>query len=67
MLNATALKRLINAELQNTVLAIKAIAGIEAGKLEIRPGLSTVLKAMSRIAHQFMLNQMARPKKWTGP
>jgi uncharacterized oxidoreductase len=66
LLIADALKRLINAELQNTVLASKAIAGIEAGKLEIRPGLSNVLKAMSRIAPQFMLNQMAnmaRPKK----
>jgi len=31
-------------------LPAKAIAGIEAGKLEIRPGLSNVLKAMSRIA-----------------
>jgi uncharacterized oxidoreductase len=65
LLIADALKRLINAELQNTVLASKAIAGIEAGKLEIRPGLSNVLKAMSRIAPQFMLNQMAnmaRPK-----
>jgi hypothetical protein len=50
LLIADALKRLINAELQNTVLASKAIAGIEAGKLEIRPGLSNVLKAMSRIA-----------------
>jgi hypothetical protein len=59
LLIADALKRLINAELQNTVLASKAIAGIEAGKLEIRPGLSNVLKAMSRIAPQFMLNQMA--------
>ena len=49
-----------------TVLASKAIAGIEACKLEIRPGLSNVLKAMSRIAPQFTLNQMAniaRPKK----
>jgi uncharacterized oxidoreductase len=66
LLIADALKRLINAELQNTVLASKAIAGIEAGRLEIRPGLSNVLKAMSRIAPQFMLNQMAnmaRPKK----
>ena len=48
------------------MLASKAIAGIEVGKLEIRPGLSKVLKAMSRIAPQFMLNQMAnmaRPKK----
>jgi uncharacterized oxidoreductase len=47
------------------VLAKRAIAGIEAGKLEIRPGLANVLKAMSRIAPQFMLNQLAkagRPK-----
>jgi uncharacterized oxidoreductase len=65
LLIAAALKRFINPELQNTVLASKAIAGIEVGKLEIRPGLSNVLKAMSRIAPQFMLNQMAnmaRPK-----
>lgn len=48
------------------VLVKHAIAGIEAGKLEIRPGLANVLKAMSRIAPQFMLNQMAnmaKPKK----
>jgi uncharacterized oxidoreductase len=49
------------------VLAKKAIAGIEAGKLEIRPGLSNVLKIMSRIAPQFMLNQMAKPKQVTQP
>jgi len=42
------------------VLTQKAIAGIEAGKLEIRPGLSNVLKAMSRIAPQFMFKQMAK-------
>ncbi len=45
------------------VLAKHAIAGIEAGKLEIRPGLSNVLKAMSRIAPQLMLNQMAKMSK----
>lgn len=48
------------------VLVNHAIAGIEAGKLEIRPGLANVLKAMSRIAPQLMLNQMAnmaKPKK----
>jgi uncharacterized oxidoreductase len=48
------------------VLVKQAIAGIEAGRLEIRPGLSNVLKVMSRIAPQFMLNQMAKmgkPKK----
>jgi len=44
-------------------LAERAIAGIEAGKLEIRPGLSNVLKAMSRIAPQFMLKQMAKMAK----
>jgi uncharacterized oxidoreductase len=45
------------------VLSRHAIAGIEAGKLEIRPGLANVLKAMSRIAPQFMLKQMARMAK----
>ena len=43
-----------------TVLVRRAIAGIEAGKLEIRPGLSNVLKLMSRIAPQFMFSQMTR-------
>jgi uncharacterized oxidoreductase len=42
------------------VLVRKAIAGIEAGDLEIRPGLSNVLKIMSRFAPQFMFNQMAK-------
>jgi uncharacterized oxidoreductase len=49
-----------------TVLVEKAIAGIEADTLEIRPGLSNILKAMSRIAPRFMFNQMAKlskPKK----
>lgn len=32
------------------LLAAKAIAGIEAGKTEIRPGLSNVLYVMSRLA-----------------
>lgn len=45
------------------VLAKRAIAGIEAGKLEIRPGLANVLKAMSRVAPQFMLKQMAKMAK----
>jgi len=44
------------------VLAERAIAGIEAGKLEIRPGLSNALKLMSRIAPQLILNQMAKVK-----
>ena len=46
-------------------LARRAIAGIEAGRSEIRPGLSNVLNAMSRVAPNFMFGQMAkmgRPK-----
>jgi uncharacterized oxidoreductase len=46
------------------VLAARAIAGIESGKFEIRPGLSNVLKAMNRIAPQFMLRQMAKMAKF---
>ena len=42
------------------VFAQKAIAGIEAGKLEIRPGLADVLKVMSRMAPGFMLSQMGK-------
>jgi uncharacterized oxidoreductase len=49
------------------LLAKRAIAGIEAGKLEIRPGLSNVLKAMSRIAPEFMLKQMPKPRKIATP
>jgi uncharacterized oxidoreductase len=43
-----------------SVLVKKAIAGIEAGKLEIRPGLSNVLKFMSRLAPNFMLGQLVK-------
>ena len=43
-----------------TALVSKAIAGIEAGRSEVRPGLSNVLQAMSRIAPSFMLNQMVK-------
>jgi uncharacterized oxidoreductase len=42
------------------VLVAKAIAGIESGNVEIRPGLSNVLKAMSRVAPGFMFNQLAK-------
>jgi uncharacterized oxidoreductase len=45
------------------VLVRRAIAGIDADRLEIRPGLSNVLRLMSRIAPQFMFNQMARMAK----
>ncbi len=47
------------------VLARHAIAGIEAGKLEIRPGLANVLKVASRVAPNFMFKQltnMSKPK-----
>jgi len=44
-------------------LARHAITGIEADKLEIRPGLSNELKLMSRVAPQFMLNQMVKMMK----
>lgn len=42
------------------VLARRALAGLEAGRLEIRPGLSNVLKMMSRVAPGFMFKQMTR-------
>ena len=41
-------------------LARRALAGIEAGRLEIRPGVSNLLAAMSRAAPGFMFTQMAR-------
>lgn len=40
-----------------------AIEGIEAGKLEIRPGVSNLLSIMSRVAPQFMLKQMMKLMK----
>jgi hypothetical protein len=49
--------------IHNYLLANRAISGIEAAKLEIRPGLGNVLKAMSRIAPQSMLKQMAKMAK----
>ncbi|MDB5850398.1 MAG: short-chain dehydrogenase [Rhodoferax sp.] len=44
-------------------LVRQAIAGIEAGRVEIRPGLANVLKAMSRIAPEFMFRQMTKMMK----
>jgi uncharacterized oxidoreductase len=46
-------------------LVKRAIAGIEAGTLEIRPGLSNVRRIMSRVAPGFMFGQLtksSRPK-----
>lgn len=45
------------------VLVDRAIVGIQAGKLEIRPGLSNVLKVMSRAAPQLMFKQMSKVGK----
>jgi uncharacterized oxidoreductase len=42
------------------VLVQRCVAGIEAGKLEIRPGVANVLKIMSRVAPGIMLRQMTR-------
>ena len=42
------------------VLVRKAIAGIEAGKLEVRPGLSNVLYVLSRLLPSLPFGQMAK-------
>ncbi len=39
----------------------QAIKGLEKDQLEIRPGLSNILKLMSRLAPQFILNRLSRP------
>ena len=41
----------------------QALSALAAGKQEIRPGLSNVLKAMSRIAPDFMLGQLSKMMK----
>lgn len=55
--------------MESAVLVRRAIAGIDAGRVEIRPGLSKVINAMSRIAPRLMLGQLARmaePRTPTG-
>ena len=42
------------------VLADRAIAALAAGNVEIRPGLSDVIKFMSRAAASLMLNRLAK-------
>ena len=42
------------------LLAQRALAAIEAGSLEIRPGVANLLKIMSRVAPGFMLRQMTK-------
>ena len=44
-----------------TKLVKAAIRGLEKDKLEIRPGLSQVLKLVSRIAPQLALNALSKP------
>lgn len=46
-----------------SLLVRKTIAGIEAGKTEIRPGLSNVLYVLSRLAPQLPFGQMAKMVK----
>lgn len=53
-------KKFQKGNMEVDVLVAHAIRGIEAGKLEIRPGLSNVLKIMSRVAPNFMLAQLAK-------
>lgn len=54
-------QEMVGQDLMDVVkLAQKAIAGIEAGKLEIRPGMSNLLMLMSRLAPQFALRQMVK-------
>ena len=48
------------------VLVRKAIAGIEAGKTDVRPGLSSVLYLMSRAAPSLPFGQMAKMVRTAG-
>lgn len=47
-------------EMKVDVLVRRAIAGIEAGRTEIRPGLAQVLKIASRLAPGLMFRQLAK-------
>jgi uncharacterized oxidoreductase len=49
------------------VFAKKAIAGIEAGKLEVRPGLANVMKILSRTAPEFTLKWVTKMTPSLGP
>jgi uncharacterized oxidoreductase len=43
------------------VLVAHALAGFRRDQLEIRPGLSNVLRVMSRVAPRLMLRQLSKP------
>ena len=45
------------------ILVGKAIAGIEAGSKEVRPGVSTVLYLLSRLAPSVPVGHMAKMVK----
>jgi uncharacterized oxidoreductase len=47
------------------LLVQRAIKGIEAGRLEIRPGVSNILAIASRVAPRFMCNQMVKLSQLT--
>lgn len=44
-----------------TVLVQHALDGIKHDRVEIRPGLSNILKIMSRVAPNFMVQQLGKP------
>jgi uncharacterized oxidoreductase len=43
------------------VLVAHALAGLRKDELEIRPGLSNVLRLMSRVAPRLILSQLSKP------
>ncbi|HKW18601.1 MAG TPA: hypothetical protein VJO35_13930 [Terriglobales bacterium] len=43
-----------------TKMVSQAMMGLERDRLEIRPGLSNVLKLMSRVAPRFALKRLSR-------
>jgi uncharacterized oxidoreductase len=45
------------------LLVRQTLSGIEAGKTEIRPGVSNVLNLMSRVAPKFMFRQLVNASK----
>lgn len=47
--------------MQVETLVERAIAGLKHDRLEIRPGLSNMLKIMSRVAPNFILKQLGKP------
>jgi uncharacterized oxidoreductase len=44
-----------------TLMVARAIKGLENDEFEIRPGPSNILKFLSRIAPQLVLNRLSKP------